>query len=553
MRIAFISLLLVLACALRADAESDYAALLESHKNKQWARALQQAEAFAKDHAEFKHTHAALWMGGNAGLNCDEFVRAEVLYRALLKDFPQSRHIEKARNELVTLLVNARELERCITQCQQNLVALPQSDNAERWRYTIGECRFRLWDFKQAEADLKLFLKDFPAGALKARAESCLAQINPPLKVGPDGIVQGYAGKYVGDVRLDRAQKALPGYMQQSLAQLRQTLGVDLAGKAAVLIEFKDKGFDRDTERAVTTTIAIDYKPVTLMTFYTEFVVVSDSDFRSRITHELKHAAFRGIMGQAYLNLPKWVREGLAVYGAGQTNDRICAVLGGRVFSGKDPRGVLDGIDDADHTSDDYVEDALAFEWLEKRKTGAVAAFCKRLLAGEACDKLFAELSGLAFAPALQAASKAIAADIEARLGKAEKELVSLQDEQLAAASRKQDGKWATDFGIAKFSAWLEANPGHLLVPNARYRLARACIAAQDYAQGRKWLALVVADDERCTLTDDAQYWIARSLELEGKTSEAEAAYGVLLRDYCWSSYAAALKDKYKQAGPVKE
>lgn len=553
MRTMGLCLLMLFAAGLCADAESDYAALLDSHKNKQWATALQRAEAFVKDYPEFKHVHAAMWMGGNAGLNCDEYARAEVLYRALLKDHPESRHVEKARNELVTLLVNARALDRCITQCQQNLLALPDSTNTERWRFTIGECRFRLWDFKQAEADLKLYLKDFPQGAFNGRAQACLAQINPPLRAGADGIVLGYAGKYVDDVRLARAQKALPGYVRDSFNTLRQTLGVDLAGKAPVLFEFKDKGFDRDTERAVTTTIAIDYKPVTLMTFYTEYVVVSDSDFRSRVTHELKHAAFRGVMGQSYLNLPKWVREGLAVYGARQTDDRVCAVLGGRVFSGKDPRGVLDGIDDADHTSDDYVEDALAFAWLEKRKTGAVAAFCKRLLAGEAFDKLFAELAGMAFEPALEAAAKAIAADIEARLGKAEKELVSLQDEQLAATSRKQDAKWAKDTGIARFSAWLEANPGHVLEPNARYRLGRACISAQDYAQGRKWLELVRADEDRCTLTDDAQYWIARSFELEGKAEQAEAAYGVLLRDYCWSSYAANLKDQYKAAGPVKE
>src|SRR5690606_413175 len=151
----------------------------------------------------------------------------------------------------------------------------------------------------------------------------------------------------------------MPGEVADAWKILKQTLGVDLKG-AQVVFEFRDKGFTRDTNRAVTETIAVDYKPYTRIIFYTEHVVVSAEDHRSRIVHELKHAAFRDVMGQAYLDLPKWVREGLAVYGAEQLEDRLAAIVGGETFSGRDPRKLLDGVDDADHDTNDYLEDAAA-------------------------------------------------------------------------------------------------------------------------------------------------------------------------------------------------
>ena len=544
--------LLVSATLARADAPADYAALLAAFNNKDWTRTLDLAEAFVKDHADYRHVHAAYYMGGNAGVNSAQYERGEAMYRALLAKHLHSRHVGKARNELVNLLANARRLDDCIKQCRSNLEAEPEAIHRDDWRWRIGECQFRLWAFKEAEASLKAFLEGFPQSRHRARAQEHLAMINPPLKVGPGRVVEGYAGKYTHDVRFARELRALPGYVGAAWSMLRITLGLELSGKCEYVIEFRDKGFTREFERAVADTIALDYKPVTRIVFYTEHVVLSSADFRSRVIHELKHAAFRGAMGQAYLDRPRWVREGLAVYGAGQTKDRIAAVLGNEVFAGSDPRRVLDGIDDADHNVTDYIEDALAFAWLETRKKGAVHEYCRRLLAGEPYDKTFAALAGMEFAKALTVAADWIKTEIDVRLGKAEREFVSLQSEHVAASSRDGEGAWATG-GIARYEGWLKANPDHLLVPNARYRLGRALIAAGRHEDARRILALVAAEELRCTLTDDAQFRIARSFEIEGKAAEARAAYGVLLRDYCWSAHAIALQDKHQAAGPVKE
>ncbi|MBE7492715.1 MAG: outer membrane protein assembly factor BamD [Planctomycetes bacterium] len=553
MRILGACVLLLLASALRADAEGDYAKLLEAFQNKQWPRALELSEAFVKAHPGFRHTHAAYYMGGNAALNCNQPARGEPLYRALLKDHPQSRHVEKARTELVNLLADARKLADCIAQCDANLAAAPGHADAEYWHLMRGECQLRLWQFKQAEQSLSAFLKDHPQSRYAGRARAGLDQINPPLKADADGVVQGYAGKYAQDARFSRARAALPAHVAAGWAVLRETLGLELAGRGKVLFEFKDKGFTRDTERAIANTIAIEYQPVTLITLYTEHVVVHEEDFRSRVIHELKHAAFRGVMGQRYLDLPKWVREGLAVYGARQTEDRVHAVLSNEFFAGNDPRRVLDGIDDPDHDVTDYVEDALAFVWLESRRKGAVHEFCKRLCAGEDWDKLFAELAGMDLRRALDTAAREIHADLDRRLGDGERELRSIQSEQAAAQARRDEANWAATKGIARYEAWLDAHKDHLLAQVARYRLARALIAAGRHEQARRILAVVAADELRSTLTDDAVFWTARSFEIEGKSDQARAAWGVLMRDYSWCSYAVARKDTHTPAGPVKE
>lgn len=546
-------MLLLLASALCADADADYAALLESFKAKDWAGTLDRAEAFTKANPDHKHHHAALYMGANAALNSSRHGRGEALYRSLLARHPDSTSAHKARSELVTLLADARKLAECIRQCDDNLAALPDHPNSDYWQVMRGECQFRLWQFKEAEVSLKAFLASNPGSRLAGRARGSLELINPPLKVGPAGVVEGYAGKYAEDVRFARALAALPGYIAEAWKVLHETLGVDLAGKAAVIFVFKDKGLVRDTERAVADTIAMQYQPVTRITLFTEHVVVHEADFKSRVIHELKHAAFRGVMGQRYLDLPKWVREGLAVYGARQMEDRIHAVLSNEFFAGNDPRRVLDGIDDPDHDVTDYVEDAMAFAWLESRRKGAVHAFCRRLCAGEAYDKLFAELAGLEFSAALKAAADSIHAELHRRLGTAEPELKGIQAAQAAAQARGQEAAWAAETGVARYQAWLDANPGHILEQVGRFRLGRALVACGRHEAARKVLAVVAADELRSSLTDDATYWIARSLELEGKTAEADAAYGVLLRDYSWSSGAARVKDTRKPAGPVKE
>jgi TolA-binding protein len=543
-------ILLLLAAPLHADTADDaYTALLDAYKAKRYSEALEKAEAFVNDHVDHKYTGAAYYMGGNAGLNADEYDRAEVLYRGLLEKHAENRHCGKARDELVTLLDSARRLTQCIAQCEANLKDEPESAARDRWRYMIGQSRFRLWQFEQAEKDLKAFKADFPKSSWINSADYYLGRINPKIEADKNGVVKGYNGKYVEDDRFKAALNALPGHVTEAWKTLKTTLGVEIKS-AQVLFVFEDKGFNRDTNRAFVETICVDYKPTTRMLLYTEHVVVSAEDFRSRIVHELKHAAFRDMMGEAYLNLPHWVREGLAVYGAQQFDDRVAAIVGGEVFSGRNPRDVLDGIDDADHDTNDYLEDAAAFMWLETRKKGAVHAFCKRLLKGEDYGKLFAELGGLPLRDALDAAAEFARKLVDELLGEGEAQFTKIRAEDARNADK---AAWVAKTGKAQYEAWLKKYPDHPLASNCRYCLGKVLVLAKLYEEGRGYLQQVTDLDQlRSTICDDAQYWIAKSYDDAGDTENAKAAWGVLLRDYSWSRQAIDNRSRHTPAGPVK-
>jgi TolA-binding protein len=551
-------LLLFLAGEARAsDADAGYEALLGAWKNKEYARALDASEAFLKEHPDYKYASAVLYIGGNSGLRTKQYDRAEPMYRALLERFPSYKKARASRDELASVLSGARRLDECIAQCEANLEADGAAPRAPRWRYLIAQTLFRQWKFIEAKRALEAFIEKHAGSPHAKSAQIYLGWIDPPWDVDENGVIRGYDGKYAGDVRFQKALKALPRYKTEAYATLQERLGVDLRGKTGVLFLFEDAGDkSRGGLRGNTYTVAVKGKPVEVILFYTEYVVLSPDDFRKRITHEMKHAGFRGWMGQVYLGLPRWVREGLAVYGAEQVRSRVDSILGNEVFAGSDPMKVLDGIDDPDHDFNDYLEDALAFEWLESLKEGNVHAYCKGLIAGKDPRALFGEQAGRPWPDALKEAQAYCEKRVRETLGTGLEAYLEIRSGYSAALAKGLDahGKWLDAGGEKSLEDWLEKNAGHAIEPNVRYRLGKSLVYAGRYEKARTWLEKVVSEDfDRSTVCDDAMFWIARSFELENKKEEAARAYGVLLRDYSWSKSAKKVKGDRKPAGPVME
>ena len=414
--------------------------------------------------------------------------------------------------------------------------------------------QFRAWRFADAKRSLDALNKEHPGSRYARKADSYLERINPKFEANAHGLVKGYSGTFAEDVRLKQAVAQIPAHWKAAKAELKRTLGVDVGTPdGRTLIVLADKAASRDTLRAQGETLCIDDKIATQITFYTEFIVVSLPGFRSRFIHELKHAIFRHRMGQRNLSLPKWVKEGLAVYCAGQLPDRMAAILGGQQFSGRDPHTVANGLESMPHGVDDYPEDALAFVWLESRKAGSVALFCKQLLSGTAYRDAFAAVAGMPYPKAVAAANAHARAAIKTALGPGWRQLLALRirEGSLTVSARKA---WYQDTGIQAYKSWMIKHRGHLLEPNVRYRIGQAQILVGQFDAGRIWLRKVLKLDQlRSTICDDAAYWIARSFELQGKQDEAARAFAILLRDYSWSRKAQQAREKYEAAGPVKK
>jgi len=549
-------LLLLWACApLLADAGADYRAIVAASDSKKHAEALRLSENFLKQYPDHESLPAVLYLGGAAGLAAREYGRAEPLYRKLLADFPQDTNVPRARDELASVLRDARKLEACLTLLDENLKVLPKDARAERWAYLRGECLFRLWRFDDARKELEAFKKAWPKSSLAKSADRYLADIDPPWTIDACNVIQDYDGKYAGDARLEAARRKLPAYTREAVEVLRERLGVDISGHLDVVFRFRDKGSNRDGERAVTTTVGRKNKPWMVMTFYTEFVVLDEEDHHSRVIHELKHAGFRGIMGQKYLDLPKWIREGLAVYGAGQLPERMPLILSNEVFGSRDPVAVLDGIDepDKDHNTIDYLEDALFFEWLDAACKGGTAAFCRRLVKGEDYKTILADLCKQPWEKLMAQAEDHCRRRVEDVLGKGHKAYSTLRGEEAAAERKGKEAlsQWLEKTGVAAYENWLKDHKGHLCEPLALYRLGKGLVTLGRHEEGRVILARVRDQYGRCsTVNDDAAYQYALSFELAGDEEGARREFGLFLRDYSWSAGAAEAAKKYKAAGP---
>ena len=100
--------------------------------------------------------------------------------------------------------------------------------------------------------------------------------------------------------------------------------------------------------------------PIVRIRFYVEYFANGLGTPESTLRHEMVHAVMRLDLGnEKYGKLPKWFREGIAVFIAGQLPDKFAHGMSQATVA-KDPETLLDGLEDADHTLADYWEDAMA-------------------------------------------------------------------------------------------------------------------------------------------------------------------------------------------------
>lgn len=537
-------LLVLLAPVLAAGtADEDYTVLRRAADTEEHLRVLELAESFVAEHPAAARGPDAALLGADASITTRRPARgAALLSRAAAANPGHAR----VRDRRIELLHAAGQSDECLLAIESALKAQPDTPLADYWSALAAECLFHTGQFARARALCNELLEK---GWQGPEAKALLARINPAIEVAQHGIATGYAGKYAKDARFKRALARLPEYAAAAMPALEKTLGVKVP-LPPVVFEFQDKGDARDTVHAYAEGICLDYKPFTRVVFYTEHVVLSEPEFARRVIHELKHAAFRHAMGARYGALPLWIREGLAVYGAGQLEARLAAVATDRAFGGNDPKGVLRGVE-LDDTTEDYAESALAFEWLEGLKPGNIKAFCEGLLRGEHWDALLAKVSDLEATQALAAAHKHATARLQVLLGEPGKQYMAIQDDELAAVRQGNGLEWLKQ-GVPRYQQWLAENPAHLLSPNALYRAGKGLILTGQHEQGRALLARILAHGGT-SFCDDAQYWIAASHEQAGDENAAAREFGVLLRDYSWSAYANALRGRYQPAGPVTD
>jgi TolA-binding protein len=534
------------------QAKEAYQRLREASEAGRHAEALELGETFLAAYPDHPEIATALHLAAKAGRATSTYGRAIPLLRIVLKDHPDFAAIDEVRFELAECLSGTRALEECIAQCRENLETAPDSSGADYYRFLIPQSQFRLWRFKEAEEGLKDYLARYPGSDYAASARRHLDKINPSWEVDGNGLA-AYSGKYEEDYRFKAALAALPGHIRQGREMIRERLGVDIDFKGKVNFIFRDAGPDSHGGlMAETFTICRDYQPVTVIQFFTEHVVIDPENYRTTVIHEMKHAGFKMLMGRAYDDVPDWITEGLAQWAADQGEARMDSALSSETFAGKDPADLANGVANPHHDLGDYLEDVLAFEWLEKHKPGSVREFAMGLVEGKNWRELLAGLTGLEADEALRRMDLHCKERIRAILGPAGRDALALRDTQIARGNQGAEvlRKWLREEGSRGYAEWLAKNPEHILSPMVRFYLGRGLILASEYAEGRKSLRDLIDSSEVTTLVDDALFWEGYAFQQEKRMTDAARTFGILLRDYSWSNSAAKIRGKFEPAGP---
>ncbi|MDC1142689.1 hypothetical protein OAU50_06330 [Planctomycetota bacterium] len=542
--------LLILATPLLAQ---DVAEIQTAIKERRYTDAATLADDYETKYPEYEKLDEVRYYGAVASNQVKRYAQAEGLLIRLREQSPDSGKVEAGTHLLAEVVYSQRHLDDAIKWWQVNLDSYKDSRFRERWRFGITEATHRAWRYKESKELLAKFLVEYPDSKSAPRIRRMQSDINPDLKM--NGIlVQGYGGKFVKDVRFQARIKELPELLKSAQKEIESRLGINTGELHSIAIQFRDTGFNRGTNRATASTICFNDKPLHMVTFYTEYMVVSAEDFRSRVTHELKHALFRNLMGNRYLNMPKWVREGLAVTAADQLSDRTSLVVSNSVFAGRNPLNDLDGLDEASRGPADYIEDGLAFAYLQKIKgKAAVGAFCKTIIDDKTRpEQAVEDITGLEFDGFKKQLSEFTLAHLKSVLGEGYIEYNNIMGSLPKAASSDRLAEWYSKSAIPALTKWLETFENHVLVPNVLYKRGQYLILTKEYAAGRESLQKVIDEHQLTTsICDDSFGWICRSYDREKKPELAKVAWGEFLRDYNWAKTAIEASSRFKAAGPV--
>jgi predicted negative regulator of RcsB-dependent stress response len=397
--------LLLLVAAAAYGRDPDYDAVLKAYKKKSWSRFDGLAAAFLKEKPGYVYAHSVRFMTADSLYQRKRYADAEAAARAYLEKHPLDTLADRCRLILTRSLIAQWKYEEALSAVQgrvsdvllhergRALEGLRRFDEAveaylsaegeipQRSAYRAGVALFRARRYDEARTALEDFLERWPSSSSARGAREYLQRIDPGYETIEDGVILDYAGKYEQDPRFLEIREKLPAMRAAALEHIGRFL--EQPPPEGFLVRFADSGSDRSGLWAQVRTERVRGEPKDVLILRTEHLVLDTHDLEKTLIHELYHCVQRERLGEgAHLRTPKWVREGCALYVAGQLEERTL-ILAGYVGANprhSDPLGRLVNGLGGRHTLDDYVEDVCAFQSVEERHGRPKAAALLRKL-----------------------------------------------------------------------------------------------------------------------------------------------------------------------------
>jgi tetratricopeptide (TPR) repeat protein len=490
MPVALVLLLVLAGGNARAEPDpvrSEYDLVVAAWKAQDWDLTRARAEAFLAAHPGFVHAHTALYLHADASFSL-------------------------------------RRYEDVIADAQRYAATFSAGKYGDAITLRRAKAHFKLRQAAPARTAFETLLAKGPKVSREARA--WLARIDPKDAVVRGNVVVDYDGKYADDPRFPAAVAVVEKAVPAALARVRARLGLE--GKPPPFrVRLRDTGERRDTLVMETSEELHGDAVVQAVVVRTEQLLGRTLDVETSLTHELVHVHHRHALGEAYYGVPKWVREGFAIWVAEQGSWHLGTAYVQSAPSLADADAgarLVNGLGGA-HGLDDYPEDYLAFAWVESEK-GPVAmkAFAKRLLAAPDAEGAFAAAVGLPFAEAL-ARARGFA---EARVRR------DLEGSRPYAEARKHFEAGRNVEAAEAYAAFLKAAPPHPMAPRARSDRALALFrAGQLDAAAAAFDALESSPFVECFRDEIAEHR-ARLAAARGDEAATAAAVATFVRDYSW-------------------
>jgi len=410
MRTALAALLVLLLAAAAAarPRDPDYEKVLEAYKAKRWPEVCRLAPVFLEEKPDYRFAHSVRYMRAEALRRWKRLPEARAAFEDYLERHPDGKYADRCRATLVVVLQNDGRYAEAIERADAYLRERPESSRsgrvrfwraraleeqrrfpeaaealgevtgryAERAAYRLGVVRFRGREFAKAREALESFLADHPGSSYAKSARDYLFRTETGFEEIEGGIVREYSGKYESDPRFARVREAIPALREAALKEIEARIGREVP--RTFLIRFQDAGPDHSGLFASTRLEVVGGEPRQMLVLYTEYLVLDAIDLPRTLAHELYHCVQRDALGENHYRVPKWVREGTALYVAGQAESRmrLLAAEQGRKTTGGDPLDRLVNGLGGRHALEDYAEDVAAFLAVEerhgKRKTSAL-------------------------------------------------------------------------------------------------------------------------------------------------------------------------------------
>jgi hypothetical protein len=210
-----------------------------------------------------------------------------------------------------------------------------------------------------------------------------------------DGIDRSYSGRYANDPRFEKLIGRLSDLRDRAIETTRQKTGIHFEDTQGFVIRLFDA--DRPHFGASIRTVRAQSGRLNLISLSAEQLVSNVMNIQASLAHEFIHGSMREMMGsERYYAMPRWIREGFAVWGAGQLHERCMNLVATAFIDNLDARGLACEVGHSNQPADEYLTDAILFEYINQNHgASAIKSLLAELLAGHDYTVAFENSTGL--------------------------------------------------------------------------------------------------------------------------------------------------------------